>query len=317
MEFLLILAAIAVMIAWHVHPLYIVGAVAGIWYKKVEGRQGLLLLLAFLVHEYLAVGLFLGLWYRPFYYDRAECTGERRWEAFTRLRLWLAFKRWYRHRIRGSEAPPASVAIYGCHPHGILAMSAGLTFVVPPDEEERRWLPPTYRLAVHSILSSLPLFREIMLWGGCIDASEEAILEALSRQHSVALLPGGVREMGAPYHHRHHERPQGFLRIAYQKGCPAVPVYLRGERQICRVWHNEPRWLTRFRAWCARKHCCRFPFPTFFWPRWPGSLPPLETRIGRALYPAQYSSQEEFAAAYWKELGQIARHEEEEPPHSS
>lgn len=308
MELLVILASILFTIAWHVNPLYLIGILLGMAFGGFGNDRTLLkvassLIFARLLDARFTLGLLLGLWYSRSYYDGAELTGNRRWAAFAHFPLWAMLRRWYRHRIvdlaSTGHARPA-IAIYGCHPHGMLALSSALTFLVPRQKGEAVLLPT--RLAIHSFHVTTPGLRELTLWGGCIDATEEAILDTLYHQRNVALVPGGVREMGAPFR-LSKDLPGGFLRIAFRIECPVVPVYLANEDKVCYVWHGEPRWLTGFRAWCARRY--RFPFPTFFWLRWPTSVPALETRLGTTIFPADYSHIEDFAAAYWRELDRI------------
>lgn len=321
----MILAAIVLAVVWHVDWYLLLGTLLGLYFCRDRGVGGVVakesleapvLVIAILLDARLGAGFLLGAWYGRYYYDGAECTGERRWPDFVWLPLWATMRDWYRHRavrvppLGGAPASPLPrIAIYGCHPHGMLALSAAFTFLVP----QRGVLLTPVRLATHSLHTALPGLRELMLWAGCVDVTEEAILSTLSYDRSVALVPGGVREMGAPLRPA-HERSEGFLRIAHGIDCPVVPVFLGGERHVCHVWHNEPRWLTRVRAWCARRHRCRFPFPTFFWPRWPSDVPALETRFGEPVDPRAYKTLDAFAAAYWQELARISNGEIAAPP---
>jgi hypothetical protein len=216
-----------------------------------------------------ACALFYGWWY----WSRAESVG-------TAPAYWPAARRWAHtllpyHTLTLPETPlPSGPLLYACRPHGILVVSAWLSFLT--GRMDALGQKPTL-LAVHSILFKLPFLRELALALGCIDVGRKSILAALAHGHRVAVLPGGVREMaGMP----EPEGPSGIVRLAHEYGVPLVPVHFGGEADLCWVWTGEPAWLRALREWLIRK--TRAPFPLFFVPRvW--RRPSLTTVIGEAL----------------------------------
>ena len=186
---------------------------------------------------------------------------------------WLRRKLAHQLTLPPASLPPGPV-LYACRPHGVLATSACLTFLT--GAADRRAHKPTL-LAVHSAIFNVPVMREVALAFGCIDVSRDSIEAALCNGFSVAVLPGGVREMGAPLLPM-PELP-GVVKLAHAYNVPLVPVHFGGEQELCWVWKNEPlliRWMRlQTYAWIGLY------FPLVFCPRvW--NMPTLHTRMGPA-----------------------------------
>jgi hypothetical protein len=155
---------------------------------------------------------------------------------------------------------PHENVLYVAQPHGMMALSAALTFL--SGAADRPGHKPVL-LVVHDFYFRWPLLppplvrwlgwdrdrwtvpavglRNLMLALGCIDRRPESIGWALQQEFDVAVLPGGVLEMGPPLFPV--PRPLPILRRAYAHWdtTPIVPVQLRGEEDVCWVWHNEWR----------------------------------------------------------------------------
>jgi 1-acyl-sn-glycerol-3-phosphate acyltransferase len=227
-----------------------------------------------------ALGFAVALYYGRSYWDGAERIGSApRFVPALRqtfLATWLARGLGYRLTLP-EQRFLAGPLLFACRPHGVLVVSAWLTFLGGRlDLPGRR---PTL-LAVHSVIFALPGLRELALTLGCIDVSRESIERALAHGFSVAVLPGGVREMG-PRILPLPDRP-GLVSIAYDYDVPLIPVFFKGEEELCWVWTWEPRpvgWLRgQFISWL------RIPFPLPFCPRF-WNLPTLHTSMGTALRP--------------------------------
>lgn len=270
--------------------LIIIGVLLGLFWP--------LFTLGLAAHAGFAAGLWL---YGPYYYDRSERDGSRNWPEFRRRwgrPLWAGLQRLYRFRLAQplpEPGPDAPVLLYACHPHGLFALFVGLTFL--PGRTGR----PGVRVAVHHNLMCVPVVRELLLWFGCIDASRDVVRAALQRGESVAVVPGGVYEMGAPVLPR-SARPAGFLRLAAELGVPVVPVVCPAEETVVWTWRGEWAAVTRLRR--AMLRVLRYPFPTFFWLR--VAPPPLVVHAAqRALRPQDYPTFEAFAEAYWHTLDRL------------
>lgn len=221
-----------------------------------------------------AAGIVYGYWY----WDGSESDGKARRFVPSVRRTWIGpFLRWcLRHEIVQDPlrpVPPGPV-LFVCRPHGILVVSAWLTFLTTNALSSRR----PVLLAIHSIVFSLPLCRELALLLGCIDVSRDSIEAALAHGYSVAVLPGGVREMGPPVVPL--PRVPGICKVAAEYAVPIIPVFFKGEEELFAVWAYEPFFLRWVRGWCIRH--LRLPFPLFWLPRfWRRHT--LRTHVGKAL----------------------------------
>jgi hypothetical protein len=124
--------------------------------------------------------------------------------------------------------------VYVIHPHGSLTLALVLGFGVHGganvDACARDDDAP--RMVVHAGYFAMPGLRELTLWAGGIDATDDAYRRALRGAGSVAVVAGGTREMllDAPHYSEH----VGFLRLAREACAQVVPVFADGERAIMR-----------------------------------------------------------------------------------
>lgn len=220
------------------------------------------------------------LFYGSYYYDKGESDGRARYfrpaarKTFLGPTLQWLFR--FRLETEGAQPIPPGPVIFACRPHGILSVSVWLTFLL------EGYRPPPHRrvlLAVHSFWFTVPGVRELALLFGCIDVGYESIVNALAHGFSVAVLPGGIREMGPPVVPL-PEKP-GIVKIAEELHVPIVPVFFAGEPGLFWLWHTEPQVIGECRACCIR--CCRLPFPLLCFPRCCWHRPRLATVFGRAL----------------------------------
>lgn len=225
----------------------------------------------------------LTLIYARTYYCNGHDTNYRRAYLSQLLRgsrPWQWLREAFRHSIVTTPEYDAIATktpdpvIYACRPHGMLVVSAWLAFLSGAMDRPHR---PVV-VAVHSAVLSIPIVRELILLPmGIIGASEESILNALSNGLSVAIMPGGVKEMGPPL----FPVPDvsGAARLAQRYGITIVDVQFDGEEQLCWVWHGEWRIVKSIRR--ALYYATGLPFAIPFFPRfwnWPQAL---VTRIGR------------------------------------
>lgn len=179
--------------------------------------------------------------------------------------VWHALQHWFQHSYTPiqpfllSDGP----VLFVCQPHGVLALSAALTFLSGAADRPRSRV----LVAVHSLYWRIPLpyghsisfpgVRNLMLALGCIDRSRESIEYALGQGFSVAVLPGGVLEMGPPL--LPLKRPLGILTLAWELGeIPIVPVIHQGEEDLCWTWKQGEwgwvKWL-RLQSFYTAKMC--------------------------------------------------------------
>ncbi len=134
------------------------------------------------------------------------------------------------------------------------------------------------RLLGASPVFATPGSREISLWMGAVDASPTTARGVLDAGLSMAVYPGGSREIFNTDHRSKNtilelKNRSGFVRLAVQYGVPLVPVAVFGERDAYRRV-DLPAWLQNF---CLRR--LRVPLLLFFG-RWGSWLPPKGAKIG-------------------------------------
>jgi 1-acyl-sn-glycerol-3-phosphate acyltransferase len=98
------------------------------------------------------------------------------------------------------------------------------------------------KLAVHSVMFQVPILRELSLMLGFIPATRETIKYYLNKGVSVALFPGGVREMdycGEKDNKCYLKSRKGFIEIAKELDIEIIPVYVAGEQQFFKVNDNN------------------------------------------------------------------------------
>ncbi len=221
---------------------------------------------------FLSLALFLvGVWYALFHYHPGEernYTGRLLQQSWRGASFWTLARRLCKHTAHFAADQPPDPLFYVCQPHGILALSAVLAFLSgAADRPGRRVLLVVhdwyFRFQIPRPLRSLllgcgvpskyldnipmPGLRNLMLALGCIDKSRASIENALCHGFSVAVLPGGVFEMGPPLVDVH--RPFGILRIAHDYRVPVVRVFMQDEERVCWIWESEPWWNKVLRRW--------------------------------------------------------------------
>jgi len=165
-----------------------------------------------------------------------------------------------------SEPPPPYICV--AHPHSAMAMAR---MVHTAGLEEAVGVAPVRSLAARGVFF-VPLLREMSLASGSIDASREVAQAVLRKGQTIAVVPGGVREM---YESRKPgvrvvlARRRGFVRLALGAGATLVPVVVFNEREMYRLPRVVPECVEDFmrRVW--------FPMPLIVgrWGTWfPGVI---------------------------------------------
>jgi 1-acyl-sn-glycerol-3-phosphate acyltransferase len=140
-----------------------------------------------------------------------------------------------------AEAEEDSRFIFAAFPHGcnceFRICSVGVLGEVIPNLIKRDAL----RTLAASILFKIPVFRELSLWTGCIDASRKCAEEALSQQKSLMICPGGEAEQIMTTYGREKvylSKRKGFIKLAMRKGVPVVPIYVFGSSDSYYTFHD-------------------------------------------------------------------------------
>jgi hypothetical protein len=193
------------------------------------------------------------------------------------------------------------------HPHGLFCFSEMLTFV----------FNSPYTILGELALKTVPLVATELLWVpllghwacslGCDPVDRENMSRLLEQKRSVALTPGGIREI--KYAHRcsaQHitlRKTTGFLKLGFAKGTSAVPVLVLGESECYRFYPTSERLQN------ISMKLFGWPFPVLAAGRgftfWPLSGAQVTLVHGNAVHPGD--TEEEFIANYYAELSRIAQ----------
>ena len=116
--------------------------------------------------------------------------------------------------------------LFACYPHGVFPVSWWLAF-----HDVHACRPLTLTATVQM---RIPVFREIMLSAGMLEASPASLETALARGRSVCVLPGGTRELTItePGPVMHIVRRRNFLRYALLHNVPVVPCLAVGAHDM-------------------------------------------------------------------------------------
>jgi 1-acyl-sn-glycerol-3-phosphate acyltransferase len=103
-----------------------------------------------------------------------------------------------------------------------------------------------------SIVFRIPIYRELCLWWGMVDASRAVAEKQLREKRSLLILVGGEHEQmhARPGTHKVVLRKRfGFIKLAMKSGCNLVPMYCWGENEL----FNTSSFLLKPRMWIQKK----------------------------------------------------------------
>ncbi len=213
----------------------------------------------------------------------------------------------YRLEVEGKSINLERNYLFAVHPHHVMSLSTMLSFIWPSKDEELvlALLKSPIPLVSDTILS-IPFLGEFLKISGCRSASEVNLL--IGRNESVAVNPGGTREMGS---NRHGEKKllriikrTGFLKGAMEKETPVVPVLVLGEEKCYRHFHSLD-WLHVY-----SKPILDYPAPLISLGRgfsfFPKRTKKVTALVGQPLEAAPGETIEEFKQRYENSLKSMA-----------
>jgi len=275
---------------------------------------GILLVLAYVIlaQLFLAVFgdysfkalLFFTWLYLPTYFDSKSNNGSRQWKALRESEfVWSRLKSLFGHVIIDEHNTLASTkaAIYACHPHGVISLSVGLTFISQHTEDGKNITTPRPLIygGAFKWIFYIPLLRDVFYALGCVSVDWVTLNHHLNKGHNIALIPEGVRGIGKSL--TPNVKDERFLRRAFDHQITVVPVYCHNEDSVCKIWEGEWFWITwirRFFMWLVS-----YPFPSFFFGPWPRAR--LVTCIGEPHYRLSNDTFASFCERYWESLQKL------------
>jgi len=178
------------------------------------------------------------------YIDGSEQKHARMMGAVRRSIVWKKIAGYFMMTqiVRTSKLETNRQYIFDVHPHGILpfgTMAALLTEALEKDV----WQGIKMRVLAASFCFYVPIYRDMILAGGVVDAARYNAKRLLKEGYSLMLVPGGATEAL-------HTTPdqdvvflksrKGFVRLALENGAWLVPCYSFGESETYRQMKGGP-----------------------------------------------------------------------------
>ena len=202
--------------------------------------------------------------YQPSFWDGSELKLGRPWDRLRQHPIWTLTQSYFPAKlIRTKKLDPSKKYVFGWHPHGILILSR---IHVYGGVWELLFPGVPFRVLGASPMFKMPGCREICLWMGAVDAGRKTAARVLREGLSVAVYPGGSREIFSTDPNSSEtkiylQKRRGFVRLAMQHGADLVPVFIFGEKR-CYKRLNVP---ASVRDWLLR--VLKIPL-IVFWGRW-------------------------------------------------
>ena len=257
----------------------------------------------------LFLGFFLGLWYAVSYYDGAERTGARRWPWLQSCRVWKLVRAYFSIKLDFSALEGATFSdndrgyLFAARPHGLFTLSIPFGISTHVGTIPSSHLPKVPFFAVSSWIFYTPFFRDLALWGGCIDVHKDTLTTKLQEKAHVFILPGGVDEMtlSSRTELELSFKHNGFFKVVKETDSLLVPVFCKGENRVFATWNI----LRTLRLGFTRLF--GYPLPSFFFGPYPE---PLTIRFGTPIDPKAHEDTKTLKKAYFKALFALIGEEE-------
>ena len=158
------------------------------------------------------------------------------------------YHHYFRCDISGWENMPEGKALFVGNHNGLLTFEVLMMFYA----WWKRFGHSHRALGLaHSVALNNPFFRWIIPKIGAIPADPDLALEALNRDYSLLVYPGGEKESFRPYSERKkvdfYQR-KGFIRLALKAKVPIVPIVSIGAHESYVILHRGEE-LAQPRGW--------------------------------------------------------------------
>ena len=169
--------------------------------------------------------------------------GGRRWKWWRNLFVWRHLRDYFPVRtVKTAELDPTRNYIIGSHPHGLMCLGAGLSYVAKGDDNLEKIFPDIFfRMLTLREFYFFPGLREIMLAFGLSAATKENLDSILGHMHdgirpkgkATIIVVGGAREvLRVDVTDRIVLvilKRKGFIKKALQYGADLVPMFTFNE----------------------------------------------------------------------------------------
>ena len=129
---------------------------------------------------------------------------------------------------------PDSSSLFCFHPHGILCCGWSVN-----GNLNKHLFDANVHFMGTDALFVLPGISDDLSWHNCGPASKKNMLDRMSAEQNLALIPGGFEEATFYRYGKHRvflRNRKGFVKYALQNGYKLFPVYTFGEERTFWVW---------------------------------------------------------------------------------
>ncbi|KAK8790838.1 hypothetical protein WA158_005469 [Blastocystis sp. Blastoise] len=155
--------------------------------------------------------------------------------------------------------------IYTSHPHAFLPFIGGWNLMTDMNGISKYIDTKNLYLGTVGMCYLVPIYRDLLLWGGCVDCRRSVLTQSLRDQHSILLYTGGALEALLVQNNRNDiyiPEKLGFIKLAIETGTSLIPTYTYNENNM---------WCVRERPSKLLHTLCHFTFYNLGF-----SLPPLQ-----------------------------------------
>ena len=148
------------------------------------------------------------------------------------------YKHYFRCEVEGWENIPNGKALYVGNHNGLLTFEVLMMFYAwwKRFGSSRRALGLAHNIALNN-----PFFKWVIPRIGAVPADPDIAMEALKRDYSLLVYPGGEKESFRPYSERKkvdfYQR-KGFIRLALNAKVPIVPIVSIGAHESYVILHR-------------------------------------------------------------------------------
>lgn len=175
--------------------------------------------------------------------------------------IWLWFARRFSLKIEKSvELDPKRQYIFGNHPHAILPFGSMVALNVASSPASKFYgfdsLFPglSFRTLAATFCFYVPVYRELCLYAGIVDAARYSARRVLRSGKSLMLIPGGATE--ALYCRPDEDivyltKRYGFVKLSLETGCDLVPIFSFNETNCWKILNLDEKNGGSLQRFCA------------------------------------------------------------------
>lgn len=185
---------------------------------------------------------------------------------FQRLPIWSRICKYFNATINVAEKLDSNQQYIFCQfPHGAMSFGHVLTFTNGAGFLDNVYNGDKRDLAATGLFY-IPIFREMCILLGCVDASKRTAVHNLKKGRSLLIFIGGEREQlmtEANDHKIYLKDRKGFVKLALEYDIPLVPMYVYGENEI----YINSNFAIGIRKWLQKNFQVGIPIVFHFLPK--------------------------------------------------